>query len=57
MYTAPIVAAFLFYILYFYRDVFLVKTDEEVRTTVFDAISSIQTPIKGKIPLFTSCYV
>jgi len=28
------------------RDVFLVKTDEEVRTTVFDAISSIQTPIK-----------
>ena len=30
------------------RDVFLVKTDEEVRTTIFNAVSSIKTPIKGK---------
>ena len=30
------------------RDVFLVKTDEEVRTTIFNAVFSIRTSIKGK---------
>ena len=31
------------------RDIFLVKTDQEVRLAVFDAIAAIRKPIKGKL--------
>ena len=30
------------------RDVFLVKTDEEVRTTIFNAVSTIKNSMKGE---------